>query len=133
MRLCEVDDDADSDVGAADAADFDVADLQAAGVDDAVDDVVDDDKEAEGDISIIMISSNVSNSVIDTSSLMISNIKTSVISSMKSIMRHAHDRQPFVKCRVPVSRGRDFTARKQIRTRGAGSQKSRRATKPPQS
>ena len=57
LRLCE--DDADCDV---DAADSNVADDQAAGVDDAVDDVVDDEKEADGDITAI--NSNVSNRVI---------------------------------------------------------------------
>ena len=80
LRLCELDDDADGDVGAADDAGFDVADDQA----DAVDDVADDDKEADGDISIIAINSNVSNSVINISSLIISNIKTTIISSIKS-------------------------------------------------
>ena len=49
LRLYEVDDDAYGDV---DAADFNVADDQAAGVGDAVDDVLDDDKDADGDISI---------------------------------------------------------------------------------
>ena len=67
-----------------DGAGFDVGDDQAAGVDDAVDDVVGDDKEADGDISIITINSNVSNSIINTSSLIISNIKISTISSIKS-------------------------------------------------
>ena len=87
LRLCEVDDHVDGALDAADGADFDVADDQAAGVDDAVDDVVDDDKEAEGDISIITINSNVSNRVINTSSLIISNIKISTISSIKSTIR----------------------------------------------
>ena len=76
LRLCEVDDDADADVDAAADADFKVADDQAAGVDDPVDDVLDDDKEDDGDISIITINSNVIHSVINTSSLIISNIKT---------------------------------------------------------
>ena len=87
LRLCEVDDHADGALDAVDGADFDVADDQAAGADDAVDDVVDDDKEADGDISTITINSNVSNSVINTSSLIISNIKISTLSSIKSIIR----------------------------------------------
>ena len=78
LCLGEVDDHADGALGAADGADFDVADDQAAGVDDAVDDVVDDDKE------VITINSNVNNSVINTSSLIISNAK---ISSIKSTIR----------------------------------------------
>ena len=48
--------------------------------------VVDDDKEADGDISIITIDSNVSNSIVNTS-LNISNIKMSSISSIKSTAR----------------------------------------------
>ncbi len=84
LCLCEVHDHADGALDAADSADFDVADDQAAGVDDAVDDVVDDDKEADGDISIITINRNVSNSDINTSSLITSNIKISIISSIKS-------------------------------------------------
>ena len=52
-----------------------------------MDDVVDDDKEADGDISIITISSNVIQSVINTNSLIISNIKISTISSIKSTIR----------------------------------------------
>ena len=47
LHLSEVDDDTDGDVHAADAVDFNLADDEAAGVDDAVDDVVDDDKEAD--------------------------------------------------------------------------------------
>ena len=59
--VCAVGDDADGDVDAADAAViFNVADDQA--VDDAVDNVVHDDKEADGDISIITINSSVTNS-----------------------------------------------------------------------
>ena len=50
-----------------DAADFKVADDQAAGVDDPVDDGTDDDKEADGDMSFIMINGNVTNSVIRSS------------------------------------------------------------------
>ena len=70
LRLCEVDDDdndVDGDVDAAGDADFDVAGDQAVGVDVAVDDVFDDDKEAVGDMGISTINSNVSNSVIKTS------------------------------------------------------------------
>ena len=48
---------------AADGADFDVADDQATGVEDTVEDVVDDDMEADGDISIIAINSNVIHSL----------------------------------------------------------------------
>ena len=55
LCLCETDD--DGDVDAAEAAVFIVADDEAAGVDDAVNDVVDDDKEADGDIRIIAINS----------------------------------------------------------------------------
>ena len=85
LRWCEADDHADGALDAADDdADLDVADDQAAGVDDAVDDVVDDDKEADGDISIITINSNVSNSVINTSTFIISNIKISTITCIKS-------------------------------------------------
>ena len=81
LHLCEVDDHAGGALDAADDAEFDVAGDQAAGVDDAVDDVVDDDKEADGDISIITINSNVTSGVINTSSLIISHIKTSSIKS----------------------------------------------------
>ena len=52
-----------------------------------MDDVVDDDKEADGDISSIAINSNVIHSVINTSSLIISNIKISIISSIKITIR----------------------------------------------
>ena len=52
-----------------------------------MDDVVDDDKEADGDISIITINSNVSNSVINTRSSVTSNIKSSTIRSIKSTIR----------------------------------------------
>ena len=67
LRLYEVDDDADGDV-------------------DAVGDVVGDDKEA-GDILIITINSNFSDSVLNTSGLIVSNIKISITSSIKSTMR----------------------------------------------
>ena len=75
LRLCEVDDHVDA---------ADVADDQGAGVDDALDDLVDDDKEADCDISIITINSNVSNTIINTSTLIISNIKISTIRNIKS-------------------------------------------------
>ena len=83
LRLCEADDHADGALHAADCADFEAADDQAAGGDDAVDDVDDDGKKADIDISIITINSN-GNSVINTSSLIISNIK---ISRIKSTIR----------------------------------------------
>ena len=66
---------------------FNAADDQAAGGDDAVDDVARDEKEADGDISIITINSNVSNSFSNTGSLVISSIKISIISSIKSTIR----------------------------------------------
>ena len=94
LRLCQVDDGAD--------ADFDVPDDQAAGVDDAVGGVF-DDKEADGDISIITINSNVNDSVINTSSLIISNIKISAASAASRA--HAHDRQPLAFFDPTVSRG----------------------------
>ena len=68
---------------AADGADITVADDQAAGVDDAVADVAVDRNDADVTISLLIIlTNNVIHSVINTSSLTISNIKISSISSI---------------------------------------------------
>ena len=87
LRLCELDGRTDGAFDGADGADFDAVDDEAAGIDDAVDDVVDDDKEAHCSISAIMINSDASNSVINTSRLIISNINISTISNIKNTIR----------------------------------------------
>ena len=81
-------------------------------------------KEAEGDISIIMINSNVSNSVINTSSLQHQNQHHQLHQE-----HHPHDHQPLAECGVTVSRGPEHGSKAAKNTRGAGSQKATDATR----
>ena len=70
LRLCEVDDHSGGALDAAHGADFDVADDQAAGVDDAVADVAVDGNDADVTISLLTIINNIIHSVINTMSSM---------------------------------------------------------------
>ena len=82
--LPTVHDHADGALDAADDAGFHVADDQAAGVDGAVDDIAVDRNDADITISLLILVNNVIHSVINTSRLIISNIKISSISSINT-------------------------------------------------
>ena len=83
-------------------------------------DVADDDREADGDISTIMINSNVSDSVINTISLIITSIKIS--KNQRHQEHHPHVKTVRIMRRNSLkARG---TARKQLRTQEAQEAKS---------
>ena len=120
LCVCGVGDRAGGALDAADGADLDVADDQAAGVHDAVDDVVDDVKEAD-----------IIHSVMNTSSLIISNIKISTISSIKSTTRMVVNRQQNVaqQSRLESSQAQEaHEAKKPLKPKSHRSQKGQRAT-----
>ena len=85
-------------------------------------------KEADGDISIIT-NSSVSNSVINTSSLIIRNNQH----HQQHQERHPHDRQPLAGCGVTVSTGLEYGSKAAENTRVAGSQKATRRLEKPSS